>query len=103
MVARAGCGLAQTGVPGGGAQVSHGAIYQTFIYRRVAFLKGAAGVLRAKRTSTFQHASLKRSGNGQIRMLSISEEYHPSRIALFRATGRRPDWRIEEQLYRDPC
>ncbi len=88
-------------------QVSHETIYRSlYIQARGVLKKELLAHLRAKRTvRRSQHASLKRNGNGQIKdAVSISER--PASVedrAVPSHWEGRPNWRIEEQLHRDPC
>jgi hypothetical protein len=88
-------------------QVSHETIYiSLYIQARGALKKKLLEHLRAKKTlRRSKHASLKRNGLGQIKnAISISER--PASVedrAVPSHWEGRPNWRIEEQLHRDPC
>ena len=88
-------------------QVSHETIYiSLYIQARGALKKKLLEHLRAKKTvRQSKHASLKRNGLGQIKnAISISER--PASVedrAVPSHWEGRPNWRIEEQLHRDPC
>ena len=111
--------LKRTFPPEAHKQVSHETIYRSlYIQARGVLKKELLAHLRAKRTvRRSRHSSLKRNGLGQVKdAISISERPAsvedravpghslPGRQAKRRREGgRRPHWRLQEQLYCHTC